>query len=95
MRLVVIDSIAALFRCEFGASDSVLKARYLQMFGAQLHSLSTRFSTPVVCINQVWHQKCFSLYWDHFIISCSVCGCKSVWVRFLAIAFNSQVSLNN
>ncbi|NWZ29333.1 XRCC3 protein, partial [Asarcornis scutulata] len=70
VRLVVIDSIAALFRCEFGASDSVLKAQYLQMFGAQLHSLSTRFSTPVVCINQVWHQKCFSLYGDHFISCC-------------------------
>ncbi|KAM8807060.1 DNA repair protein XRCC3 [Eudromia elegans] len=52
-RLVVVDSIAALFRCEFGVSDSVLKARYLQTFGAQLHSLSTRFRTPVMCINQV------------------------------------------
>ncbi|XP_051478595.1 DNA repair protein XRCC3 isoform X2 [Apus apus] len=53
VRLVVIDSIAALFRCEFGASDSVTKARYLQTFGAQLHSLSTRFRTPILCINQV------------------------------------------
>ncbi|NXN57862.1 XRCC3 protein, partial [Rynchops niger] len=53
VRLVVIDSIAALFRCEFGVSDSVLKARYLQTFGAQLHSLSTRFRTPIMCINQV------------------------------------------
>lgn len=51
--MVVIDSIAALFRCEFGASDSVTKARYLQTFGAQLHSLSTRFRTPIMCINQV------------------------------------------
>ncbi|XP_071665792.1 DNA repair protein XRCC3 isoform X3 [Patagioenas fasciata] len=53
VRLVVIDSIAALFRCEFGASDSVTKARYLQTFGAQLHSLSMRFRTPIMCINQV------------------------------------------
>ncbi|XP_067151147.1 DNA repair protein XRCC3 isoform X2 [Apteryx mantelli] len=52
-RLVVVDSIAALFRCEFGVSDSVTKARYLQTFGAQLHSLSTRFRTPIMCINQV------------------------------------------
>ncbi|KFP62708.1 DNA repair protein XRCC3 [Cariama cristata] len=52
VRLVVIDSIAALFRCEFGVSDSVMKARYLQTFGAQLHSLSTRFRTPIMCINQ-------------------------------------------
>ncbi|NXF33867.1 XRCC3 protein, partial [Nyctibius bracteatus] len=48
VRLVVIDSIAALFRCEFGVSDSVMKARYLQTFGAQLHSLSTRFRTPII-----------------------------------------------
>ncbi|XP_068803311.1 DNA repair protein XRCC3 isoform X3 [Struthio camelus] len=53
VRLVVIDSIAALFRCEFGVSDSVRKARYLQTFGAQLHSLSTRFRTPIMCVNQV------------------------------------------
>ncbi|NXO28919.1 XRCC3 protein, partial [Cisticola juncidis] len=52
-RLVVIDSIAALFRCDFGPAQAALRARYLQSFGAQLHSLSTRFSTPIVCINQV------------------------------------------
>ncbi|KAI1237570.1 hypothetical protein IHE44_0013650 [Lamprotornis superbus] len=51
-RLVVIDSMAALFRCEFGPAESALKARYLQTFGAQLHSLSTRFRTPIMCINQ-------------------------------------------
>ncbi|NXN89299.1 XRCC3 protein, partial [Bombycilla garrulus] len=54
VRLVVIDSMAALFRCEFGPAEAALKARYLQTFGAQLHSLSTRFRTPIVCINQVW-----------------------------------------
>ncbi|XP_039923640.1 DNA repair protein XRCC3 isoform X1 [Hirundo rustica] len=52
VRLVVIDSMAALFRCEFGPAQSALKARYLQTFGAQLHSLSTRFRTPIMCINQ-------------------------------------------
>ncbi|NXO93898.1 XRCC3 protein, partial [Certhia brachydactyla] len=52
VRLVVIDSIAALFRCEFGPAESALKARYLQTFGAQLHSLSTKFRTPIMCINQ-------------------------------------------
>ncbi|XP_044293156.1 DNA repair protein XRCC3 [Varanus komodoensis] len=53
VRLVVVDSIAALFRCEFSAKDSVLKAKYLQMFGARLHRLSSKFQIPVVCINQV------------------------------------------
>ncbi|XP_053138629.1 DNA repair protein XRCC3 isoform X2 [Hemicordylus capensis] len=53
VRLVIVDSIAALFRCEFGAEDSVLKARYLQSFGAKLHRLSSKFRIPVICINQV------------------------------------------
>ncbi|XP_009099956.1 DNA repair protein XRCC3 [Serinus canaria] len=52
-RLVLIDSMAALFRGEFGPAESARRARYLQAFGAQLHSLSTRFRTPIVCINQV------------------------------------------
>ncbi|OWK56101.1 DNA repair protein XRCC3 [Lonchura striata] len=55
VRLVVIDSMAALFRGEFGPAEAALRARYLQTFGAQLHSLSTRFRTPIVCINQVWY----------------------------------------
>ncbi|NWT65102.1 XRCC3 protein, partial [Prunella himalayana] len=58
VRLVVIDSMAALFRGEFGPAESALKARYLQSFGAQLHSLSTTFRTPIVCINQVWCTSC-------------------------------------
>uniref|UniRef100_A0A493TY92 DNA repair protein n=1 Tax=Anas platyrhynchos platyrhynchos TaxID=8840 RepID=A0A493TY92_ANAPP len=45
-------------------------ARYLQMFGAQLHSLSTRFSTPVVCINQVTDAVGES--------EAAQCGCSSV-----------------
>ncbi|XP_072125997.1 DNA repair protein XRCC3 [Mobula birostris] len=53
IRLVVIDSIAALFRCEFGASNSITKARCLQEFGAMLHHLSHRFTSPVICVNQV------------------------------------------
>ncbi|XP_069772621.1 DNA repair protein XRCC3 isoform X1 [Narcine bancroftii] len=53
IRLVVIDSIAALFRCEFGATDSIAKAKCLQKFGAMLHHLSHRFSSPIICVNQV------------------------------------------
>ncbi|XP_038607308.1 DNA repair protein XRCC3 [Tachyglossus aculeatus] len=52
-RLVIIDSIAALFRCEFGARDSVGRAKCLQTLGAKLHRLSAEFDSPVLCINQV------------------------------------------
>ncbi|KAM8921743.1 DNA repair protein XRCC3 [Pelodytes ibericus] len=53
VRLIVIDSIAALFRCEFAAKDAVLKAKHLQTLGGKLHELSSRFTAPVLCINQV------------------------------------------
>lgn len=53
IRLVVIDSIAALVRCEFGAADSIVKAKCLQKFGTMLHHLSHRFCSPIICVNQV------------------------------------------
>lgn len=54
VRLIIIDSIAALFRCEFAAKDAVVKAKHLQTIGAKLHQLSRDFTTPVFCINQVF-----------------------------------------
>ncbi|KAM5125494.1 DNA repair protein XRCC3 isoform 1-T2 [Mantella aurantiaca] len=53
VRLIVIDSIAALFRCEFAAKDAIVKAKHLQTIGAKLHHLSRDFTTPIFCINQV------------------------------------------
>nr|XP_033808133.1 DNA repair protein XRCC3 isoform X1 [Geotrypetes seraphini]XP_033808134.1 DNA repair protein XRCC3 isoform X1 [Geotrypetes seraphini] len=53
VRLIIIDSIAALFRGEFAAKDSAVRAKYMQTFGAKLQNLSSRFQTPVLCINQV------------------------------------------
>lgn len=52
-RLVVIDSVAAPFRCEFGGPASVPRARCLQVLGATLRRLSCAFGSPVLCINQV------------------------------------------
>ncbi|XP_073923184.1 DNA repair protein XRCC3 isoform X2 [Castor canadensis] len=52
-RLVIIDSVAAPFRCEFDSQTSVLRARHLQSLGAALRQLSSTFRSPVLCINQV------------------------------------------
>lgn len=52
-RLVVIDSVAAPFRCEFDGQASAPRARHLQSLGATLHRLSSAFQSPVLCINQV------------------------------------------
>ncbi|XP_027704819.1 DNA repair protein XRCC3 isoform X3 [Vombatus ursinus] len=53
VRLIIIDSIAALFRCEFGIQHSITKAKYLQTLGAKLYQLSNGFQSPVLCINQI------------------------------------------
>lgn len=52
-RLVVIDSVAAPFRCEFDGPASVRRARALQALGAALRRLSGTFRSPVLCVNQV------------------------------------------
>lgn len=65
-RLLVIDSVAAPFRCEFAGADSARRARRLQALGAELRRLSCAFRSPVLCINQVglrparewWGESC-------------------------------------
>lgn len=53
VRLVVIDSVAAPFRCEFDGPASAPRARCLQALGATLRQLSYTFQSPVLCVNQV------------------------------------------
>uniref|UniRef100_UPI00358FA311 DNA repair protein XRCC3-like isoform X1 n=1 Tax=Myxine glutinosa TaxID=7769 RepID=UPI00358FA311 len=53
VRLVVIDSVAALFRCEFSCSMAARKAKLLQNFGNLLHQISHKHNSPIVCVNQV------------------------------------------
>lgn len=53
VRLVVIDSVAAPFRCEFNGPASARRARALQALGAALRGLSCTFRSPVLCVNQV------------------------------------------
>uniref|UniRef100_A0A671W1C1 X-ray repair complementing defective repair in Chinese hamster cells 3 n=1 Tax=Sparus aurata TaxID=8175 RepID=A0A671W1C1_SPAAU len=52
VRLLVVDSVAALFRCEFQASDWLERTKQLLSFSSTLHHLSQEFNTPVLCINQ-------------------------------------------
>ncbi|XP_027802413.1 DNA repair protein XRCC3 isoform X2 [Marmota flaviventris] len=52
-RLVVVDSVAGPFRCEFDGQASATRARHLQSLGATLRRLSSTFRSPVLCINQV------------------------------------------
>uniref|UniRef100_A0A8C0A563 DNA repair protein n=1 Tax=Bos mutus grunniens TaxID=30521 RepID=A0A8C0A563_BOSMU len=52
-RLVVIDSVAAPFRCEFDGAALALRAQRLLALGAELRRLSCAFRSPVLCVNQV------------------------------------------
>lgn len=53
IKLVIIDSIAALFRVEYSLGETSKRAKILRSSGAQLHKLSNLYSIPVVCVNQV------------------------------------------
>ncbi|KAJ8009236.1 hypothetical protein DPEC_G00086800 [Dallia pectoralis] len=53
IRLVVVDSVAALFRSEFQTNEGIERARQMLAFVATLHRLSHNYSAPVLCINQV------------------------------------------
>ncbi|XP_010880724.1 DNA repair protein XRCC3 [Esox lucius] len=53
VRLVVLDSVTALFRSEFQADEGMERARQMSALAATLHRLSHNYSAPVLCINQV------------------------------------------
>ena len=51
---MVIDSIAALFRSEYGVQQVVQRAQVLQACGSRLQHLSETYGVAVVCVNQVY-----------------------------------------
>lgn len=53
VKLVVVDSIAGLFRSDYDPGDAVNRAQDLQMVGGQLHKLAEQFRLAVICVNQV------------------------------------------
>uniref|UniRef100_A0A1A8L900 X-ray repair complementing defective repair in Chinese hamster cells 3 n=3 Tax=Nothobranchius TaxID=28779 RepID=A0A1A8L900_9TELE len=53
VRLIVVDSVASLFRCEFQADDWLERNKQLLTLSSMLHYLSQEFDASVLCINQV------------------------------------------
>ena len=53
VKLIVIDSIAALFRCEFNIHETAKRAKQLSALAAQLNNLNCQYNAPVICVNQV------------------------------------------
>ncbi|CAL8315213.1 unnamed protein product [Lota lota] len=58
IRLLVVDSVAALFRSEFQADQGLERSRHLMAFASALHKLSSAYQLPILCVNQVgWVRK--------------------------------------
>ncbi|CAG5123701.1 unnamed protein product [Candidula unifasciata] len=53
VKLVVIDSVTALFRCHYDATQTVERAKHLTSFASKLRQLAFVHRIPVVCVNQV------------------------------------------
>ena len=53
VKLIVIDSIAALFRSEFSSMESKQRAKKLNYLASALRNLGDKHGIPIVCINQV------------------------------------------
>jgi DNA-repair protein XRCC3 len=53
VKLLVIDSITALFRVEYSMDEMYERAQVLNRIGARLVQLSHKNNMPVVCVNQV------------------------------------------
>nr|XP_057929983.1 DNA repair protein XRCC3 isoform X2 [Doryrhamphus excisus] len=53
VRFVAVDSVASLFRSEFGVADWLERTRQLLTVSSMLHYLSREFNAVVLCINQV------------------------------------------
>eukprot|EP00730_Choanoeca_flexa_P018526 TRINITY_DN9011_c0_g1_i5.p1 TRINITY_DN9011_c0_g1~~TRINITY_DN9011_c0_g1_i5.p1 ORF type:complete len:343 (+),score=71.02 TRINITY_DN9011_c0_g1_i5:134-1162(+) len=51
--LLIVDSIAAVFRGEFHLSEMAVRSDTIFSFGRKLKALSDRFHLAIVCINQV------------------------------------------
>ena len=53
IRLIIIDSLAALFRSEEILFQHKIKTKTLQYFGLAMQTLCHRYNLAIVCINQV------------------------------------------
>ena len=53
VRLIVLDSIAALFRCHYDSQSLVTRAKHLASLAKHLRQLSDQYNCVVICVNQV------------------------------------------
>ncbi|KAG1653650.1 DNA repair protein XRCC3 [Nymphon striatum] len=51
--LIIIDSVAALFRVEFDISQNIDRSRKIQQLGASLKRLISKYQVIICCVNQI------------------------------------------
>ncbi|XP_055995300.1 DNA repair protein XRCC3-like isoform X2 [Ostrea edulis] len=53
VKLVIVDSVAAVFRCDYELKDMYKRSKHMASLAASLQKLSSKYCLPVVCVNQV------------------------------------------
>lgn len=53
VRLLIIDSLTASFRCDYDSDQNAQRSRDIQLLGYQLHKLANKYNLFVICVNQV------------------------------------------
>ncbi|KAG1964256.1 DNA repair protein XRCC3 [Pimephales promelas] len=103
VRLVVVDSVAALFRSEFQADEAVQRSRHLLAFSSTLHRLSHAYGAPVVCVNQVTDVmdgpnpgRCdYGLVGSKVLPALGIAWANQVMVRLMLTRLSGQVKSDN
>ena len=91
IRLIIIDSLAALFRSEDIMFEHHTKANTLQYFGFAMHTLCYRYNLAIICVNQV----CIIFYFIFTVYNVDVFRYKLNLVKiviFLYLAKNSKTN---
>ena len=53
VKLVIIDSVAAVFRCDYEVREMYQRSKHMCTLGNKLRELSEQHNIPIICVNQV------------------------------------------
>ncbi|CAI9730113.1 repair XRCC3-like isoform X1 [Octopus vulgaris] len=74
IKLIVLDSVAALFRSEYAIEDTLLRSKHLSSIAKELHHVNMHYNIPVMCVNQVTASEksnsnipCLGLSWANHL----------------------------
>ncbi|KAK3098069.1 hypothetical protein FSP39_015859 [Pinctada imbricata] len=53
VKLVIIDSIAAIFRCDYAVKEMLQRSKHMCTLANKLRDIGDQYKIPIVCVNQV------------------------------------------